>query len=65
MLLHSELQYEIAITTATTFLQISNVIAEHVFAKIAERFLQIAEHVFSKNRRISFLQIAKWFSPNL
>jgi len=52
MLLHNELQYAIAITTPTMFLQI----AEHVFSKIAE-------HDFSKRyRRTCYLQIVEHFS---
>ena len=66
MLLHNELQYEITITTPTTFLQISNVFAERVSPNRRTRFLQIAEHVFSKSPNIFhhvFLQIAEDKSP--
>ena len=59
MLLHCELQYEIAITAPTTFLQISNVTAERFFSNTVELFLQIADTFFAKNHQISLLQIAE------
>ena len=74
-LLHNELQYEIAITALTMFLQISNVIAERfspnhrtISPSRRTHFLQIAEHVFSKSPMYfatCFLQIAEHFAPNL
>ena len=78
--LHNELQYEIAITTPTTFLQIANVfhrmiflqIAEHVFSKSPYTvspnhrtcFLQIAEHVFLRIAEHVFSKSPNIFSPN-
>ena len=76
MLLHDELQYVIAVTASTTFLQI----AEHVFSKSPNmispnrrtcflhnrrtRFLQIAEHDFSKSLNMFSPQLPNVISPN-
>ena len=59
MLLHCELQYEIAITVPTMFLQIANVFRQTCFSK--------SPNTFSPNRQTRFLQITEWFfskSPN-
>ena len=75
MLLHNELQYEIDITAPTTFLQISNVIAERFspispnnFTKSPTHFCQKSPNRSSPNRRTHLLQIANVFlhafSPN-
>ena len=68
MLLHCELQYEIAITAPTTFLVISPS-RRHIFAKNRRTvFSNIAEHVSSKSPTYfatRLLQVAKHFVPNL
>ena len=64
MLLHNELQYEIDITALTTFLQISNIIAERFSPILPNDFSKSPTH-FCQNHRISLLQIAEHFSSHL
>ena len=67
MLLHNELQYEIAITAPTTFLQISNVFAEKVSPNCRPRFSKsptyFAEQV-SPNHRPRFSISPKCFADH-
>jgi len=76
MLLRSELQYEIAITAPTMFLQNSNVVTEPFSPKSPNDFSKITEHIFFKapntfsptHQRISphvFSKNAEHFTPNL
>ena len=63
-LLHNELQYEIAITTPTTFLQISNVFAKRVSPNRRTLFSKSARY-FADQQAAYGLFCALWRRPSL
>ena len=63
LLLHNELQYEIAITTPTTFLQISNVIAEPFTPKSLSDFSKTPTHYRQKSPNTFSPKSPNTFSP--